>query len=572
MKKSTAWALRIGLTLLIIAIVYYVYLPPIHYMSLSFWAFFVFCIGVVAVFCLSSTRVITKTIRIPGYAHEKTFRVPGRAFLIALAGAGSLIIALVLIGFLSSTPILHAGKYAHLIHKEEGDFSADVVQIPWKRIPTVDHDTAARLGNRKMGEVVDLVSQFNVSNEYMQVNYQGDPVRVSPLNYASTIKWLTNQSQGIPYYMAVDMIDGSTDLVKLEEGIRYSKSEFLNRNIERHLRFQYPFKIFRNSNFEIDEDGHPVWVTPVYRMQVGLFGAPDVTQVIITDAVTGKSEIMPVADVPRWVDRVYDASLVLQQITYNGHYQSGFINSLIGQRGVLAPTDGYNYLALNDDVYLYTGITSVSADESNIGFVLVNMRTKDCQFYPVPSAEEFSAMDSAQGAVQEKRYTATFPLLINMNDRPTYFLSLKDEAGLIKMYAFIDAQDYQNVVVAPTVEEAYKTYASRAGLSLDEGPDPDSILKVDGALADIAQVSVEGETYYTFLLKGESNVYMAPLSVNPYLPFAKPGQNLVLEAAPAGDNLRRVLTLMLSDFQDQSPGESGSKESKEDLEKPADPK
>lgn len=555
MKKSTAWALRIGLTLLIIGIAYYIYLPPIHAMSISFWTFLIFCIGVVAVFLLSSTRIITKRVRLPGYSQEKTFRIPGRAFMVAIAGAVVLVAVLAVVGFISSTPILHAGKYAQLIERQEGHFSQDVAQIPWDRIPTVDHDTAARLGNRKMGEVVELVSQFNVSDEYMQVNFQGDPVRVSPLNYASLIKWVTNQSQGIPYYMAVDMIDGSTDLVQLDEGIRYSKSEYLNRNIERHLRFQYPFKIFRNSNFEIDEEGHPVWVTPVYRMQVGLFGAPDVTQVILTDAVTGQSEIMKVEEVPTWVDRVYDASLVLDQIGYNGRYQSGFLNSVIGQRGVLAPTDGYNYLALNDDVYLYTGITSVSADESNIGFVLVNMRTKDCQFYPVPSAEEFSAMDSAQGAVQEKRYTATFPLLINMNDRPTYFLSLKDDAGLIKMYAFIDAQDYQNVVTAPSVEEAYKTYASRAGLTLDEGPDPENLKQIDGGIADIAQVLIEGESYYTFLLAGDAHVYMAPLSTNPYLPFVGPGEGVLLEYSEGADTLRRVVSLSFPGREGQSPAD-----------------
>lgn len=543
MKKSSSWAIRIGLTLLVIGSVYYIYLPPVHAMSISFWTFLIFCIGVVAVFCLSSTQVITKTFRIPGYIQERTFRVPGKAFLMAISGAVILVLVLAVVGFVSSSPILHAGKYSQLIQRVEGNFSEDVVQIPWNHIPTVDHDTASRLGNRKMGEVVELVSQFNVSNEYMQVNYQGDPVRVSPLNYASFIKWITNQSKGIPYYMSVQMIDGSTDLVRLDEGIRYSKSEYFNRNIERHLRFQYPFKIFRNSNFEIDEEGHPVWVTPVYRMQIGLFGGPDVTQVIITDAISGKSEIMPVDQVPNWVDRVYDASLVLNQINYNGRYQQGFFNSIIGQRGVLAATEGYNYLALNDDVYLYTGITSVSADESNIGFVLVNMRTKDCQFYPVPSAEEFSAMDSAQGAVQEKRYKATFPLLINMNERPTYFLSLKDEAGLIKMYAFIDAQDYQNVVTAPSVEEAYKSFASNAGFSLEEEPNPDSIVRVDGSLADIAQVIIAGETYFSFLLEGDSHVYMAPLTANPYFPFAGPGQSLVLEYSQSGEHLRRVLSI-----------------------------
>lgn len=565
MNRTKEWIFKIVLTMIILGIAYYIYLPPIHAMSVKFWTFFIFAMLVIAGICLSTSQVITKRMQLPGTEKEFTFRMPGKAFFAVIVFLVGLVLALALIGFVGSTPILHAGKYATLIEKQTGDFSQNVAQIPWDRVPTVDHDTAERLGNRKMGEVVELVSQFNVSNEYTQVNYKDDPIRVSPLNYASFIKWITNQSEGIPYYMRVNMLDGRTDLVGLEEGIRYSKSEYFNHNIERHLRFQFPFKMFYNSNFEVDEEGMPVWVTPVYRMQVGLFGAPDVVQVIITDAISGKSQLMDVEDAPVWVDRIYDASLVINQVNYNGRYQNGFINSIIGQRGVLKATEGYNYLALNDDVFLYTGITSVSADESNIGFVLINMRTKECMFYPVPSAEEFSAMGSAEGAVQEKRYKSTFPLLINMNDRPTYFLSLKDEAGLIKMYAFIDAQDYQNVVTAGTVEEAYKTFASRAGISLDANNiDESKLERTEKSIADIQHVVVEGASVYYFMLGDDPNVYMASLGVSEFLPFAKAGELVKVEYTQTGDHMRRVVSM---DFPKRN--NNGEKTPQENTEKKA---
>lgn len=561
MKLPKSWIIRILLTVLIIGIAYYIYLPPIHVMSIPFWFFLICCALLVAFICFSTSRRIEKTIHLPHMEKTVVFRSPGKAFLSIIVGIAVLVVLLMAIGFVGSTPIFHADKYAQLIEKETGNFSEDVAEIPWNRIPTVDHSTAERLGNRKMGEVVELVSQFNVSNEYTQINFVGDPVRVTPLNYASLIKWFTNQSEGIPYYMSVNMIDGATDLIQMDDGIRYSKSEHLNRNLHRHLRFQFPFKIFYNSNFEVDETGRPVWVTPVYRMQVGLFGGPDVTEVIITDAVSGDSELMSVNDVPNWVDRVYDASLVINQINFNGKFQSGFINSIIGQKGVLAATEGYNYLALRDDVYLYTGITSVSADESNIGFVLVNMRTKDCQFYPVPSAEEFSAMDSAQGAVQEKRYNATFPLLINMNNRPTYFLSLKDEAGLIKMYAFIDAQNYQHVVTGSTVEEAYKNFASQAGVVLEEGFDESQLETIDGTIADVQPVVMEGNTVYYFTVSGDDNIYMAQISVSERLPFMKNGDDIRMEYLPAGEGVRRVVNVLT----DEAEGGENEQENDEQV-------
>ena len=345
--------------------------------------------------------------------------------------------------------------------------------------------------------------------------------------------------------MKVDMINGATELVKTEEGIRYSKGEYFNRNITRHLRFQFPFKIFSGSNFEIDESGHPYWVTPVYHMRIGLFGAPDVSQVILTDAINGKSELMDVNEVPAWIDRVYNANLVINQVNYNGKYQSGFINSVIGQSGVLAATEGYNYLALKDDVFLYTGITSVSADESNIGFVLINMRTKECTFYTVPSAEEFSAMESAQGAVQEKRYKATFPLLINVNERPTYFLSLKDEAGLIKMYAFIDAEDYQNVVTGTSVEEAYKTFAAqrRSGNLTGDTAGSSAIEKTSGKIVDIQSVIIDGNTVYYMLIDDSKDVYMATANVSQRLPFMKSGETVNVEYTQSGADTRRVVSI-----------------------------
>ncbi len=431
---------------------------------------------------------------------------------------------------LFSHPILQSRNYANLIHKENGDFTADVAEIKFYDIPTVDRVTATRLGNKKMGEIPELVSQFEVAPDYTQINYQGKPVRVTQLRYGDLFKWFNNRSEGLPRLIRVDMTNGEVTLQEIKGGMKYSDSEPLFRNIKRHLRLKYPFTIMGEPQIEIDDDGNPYWIVPTESPKVGWFGGLDVTGVILCNAVDGSCEYYDVKDAPSWIDRVYPEEMVTEQLNYNGLYQSGWLNSLFGQKGVLTTTDGYNYLAINDDVYLYTGITSVAGDSSNLGFVLVNMRTKETKFYPVASADEQSARNSAEGAVQEKGYKATWPILLNIGSRPTYCMALKDEAELIKMYALVDAQDYQRTATATSIKEAIDNYQMQELANQPtEQTEPVKTLTKQVEVADITQVTIEGNTYYYMVFKQENKVFFAALSVDQNLPFIKPGDKLRVE-------------------------------------------
>jgi hypothetical protein len=178
-------------------------------------------------------------------------------------------------------------------------------------------------------------------------------------------------------------------------------------------------------------------------------------------------------------------------------------------------------------------MTSVSSDESNVGFVLVNLRTKDTVFYECPGAEEYSAMESAQGKVQEKNYVSTFPLLLNVGDRPTYFMSLKDSAGLVKMYAFVDVRQYQIVGTGTSVEGALTAFmqelADNDEIDLGgQGDVPAESKTVTGAVADIRSAVVDAVTHYYIVLEGDPAVYVAPVTLNHRLPFAKAGDTVKL--------------------------------------------
>lgn len=454
-----------------------------------------------------------------------------------------IIIIYVFVGQLISSPIFHASSYQQqLIVDQEADFYKDNPKVNYQSIPVVDKDSAERLGDRKMGEIVDYVSQFEVDNSYQQINYNDKPYRVTTISYSDLIKWFTNHGEGLPAYIRVDMVTQESEVVRLKEGIKYSQSDLFFRYLNRHIRLHYPTKMFDEPTFEIDDDGNPYWIASVYDYKIGLFGGKDIVGAILVNAVSGESQYYSIDDVPSWVDRVYSSDLLLSQLKNWGKFGKGYLNTIFSQKGVLKPTEGYNYVALDDDVYLYTGLTSMSSDASNVGFALINMRTKQAKYYAISGAEEYSAMSSAEGKVQNLKYTATFPILINAGGQPTYFMSLKDSAGLVKQYAFVSVENYQIVATGESVAEAEKAYYQ---LLTDNGKVKVDIENktVEGKIADIQEAVVNGNSHYYFKIEGSNTIFIAPISIHDHLPLARKGDHVVVEYIEDG-SLSEVVSSM----------------------------
>ena len=230
-------------------------------------------------------------------------------------------------------------------------------------------------------------------------------------------------------------------------------------------------------------------------------------------------------DVPQWVDTVYNSEMLIEQADLWGAYTNGYWNSIFGQKNVVRTTDGYNYIALDDDVWMYTGITSVVDDASNIGFILVNLRTKEARQYTINGAEEYSAMESAEGMIQEKNYSATFPILVNVADTPSYFISLKDNAGLVKAYSFVSVEDYQIVGVADTIAGADAEYRrllkSIGGVKEEEKPEPVTT-EISITVEAVSSAVVEGNTVY-YIKATDGKIYTVGIGVSTNLPFIKAG-------------------------------------------------
>lgn len=522
-------ALKIVLSLLCSAvfagILFYFMLPALNFKSYDLYIYLGAIVASYVVFNALFSNVFGKPEYVP-YVKRRAI-VPGIIIAVLLVAVG--------IGYLVSCEFFRASSYSKIISVDtDSNFSEDIEEQTadsFSEIPKLDEDTAAQLAARALGALKDIgsVSQFTIAPENSQINYQGKPYRVVPLQYADIIKWLVNTREGFPGYVMVNMADESTNFVELKDGsIRYSAYEHFNKLLKRHLRFEFPTYLFADATFEVNDDGDPFWICARLDKTIGLFGGTDVIGIVLVDAVSGECieySMEQLKDDPnlQWIDRVYDSDLIVQQYNYYGKYQKGFWNSLLGQKDVIKTTDGYNYIAKNDDVWMYTGVTSVTSDQSIIGFVLVNQRTKEADFYNVTGGTEYSAQQAAEGRVMDLGYTATFPLLLNIGGEPTYFLSLKDPKNqIVQQYALINVANYNNNKMGVTGTDLSKCLASyieslkEKGITVDINPDdvvtpgtnedktPDmSKLTASGTIADIRTAVMGGESYY--YIKLDSN-------------------------------------------------------------------
>ncbi len=519
--------ISLALTLVVGAVAYYFMLPALNFKAIELYIY----IAVILVAYIGIFGIVSKAYFRPEYMEYAKNKVKIPIALI-------LVLALVVgVGYLTGAAIFRAKDYAEIIKVKEGDFTEDVAEIDFSSVPRLDKDSSNMIATRALGELSDYVSQFTVNSYYStQINYKGTPVRVQSLDYGDVFKWLKNTKEGIPAYIIVDMTTQKAETVRLEEGMKYSPAEHFNEYLIRHVRFKYPSLILDEASFEIDETGRPYWIVPVLDKTIGLFGGTDVIGAVIVDSITGDTTLVSTSldgttKLPtdkfvtdkefQWLDQVYSATIVNEQYNYYGKYNNGFWNSIIGQENVKITSQGYNYLALNDDVYMYTGVTSISSDQSIIGFVLINQRTKEANYYQVSGALENTAQTSAQGKVQQYGYRATFPILLNVSGEPTYFMALKDASELVKMYAMVNVKQSTVVGVGSSLAECTENYAAelqKNGVNVDvdvdsmgdeETPDAPKIETVDvkGTVEEIRSVITGGETYFYIKLVDNATYY-----------------------------------------------------------------
>ena len=513
------------------ALAYYLMLPPLNIHSTSFWSFLLMALffyglplGVVSGLNGNGSKGGKGKSKSSGKVKVS------KVFLIIAA----IPVAVLVLGGIFSSTFFNALKYAAVIEVKQSDFSEDMPEADVvTNISLMDTASASILGNRELGALSDVVSQYNVSYDYNQINYQGTPKKVANLEYVDFFRWLNNSENGVPGYVMVDPVGNDADYIKFERPMIYVDSAYFGEDLMRKLRFSYPTKIFSSVNFEVDAAGNPYYIVSCMKPHVGLFGAMDVDEVIIFNPCDGSSELYSVDASPAWIDNVYDGALACEKYDWYGTLSRGFWNSVIGKRDCKMTTDGYGYIVRGDDVWYYTGVTSVTTDESNIGFIITNARTGEYRYYPVIGAEEYSAMGAAQGEVQEKEYVASFPSLINVEGEATYIMVLKDANGLVKLYALVNVQNYSIVATGTSQTAAKQAYleelAKRGVIEEDEIPAPET-KTADLTVTAVRLATVGGETV-VYITAEDGIVYRGALASDESLILVTEGMSLTVEYA-----------------------------------------
>ncbi len=517
--KTSHKVYSIAFPIIVISLAFYIFLPPISIFSTTFWKFLIFCFIAVATpqyLFNNPIKIINNKGTVKGKKQLiKDFLKNKRVIFLILILIPALVLA---IGSIFSSEFFHAKSYADVITVTEAVFEEDMAECETvTNIALMDSDSAAIIGNRTLGSLSQVVSQYEIHSSYTQINYKNSPQKVANLEYADFFKWMNNKDNGIPGYVMVDPVNNSAQYVESKKPMVYAESGYFGDYLMRKLRFSYPTKIFDTPKFEIDDEGQPKYIVPCLKPKVFLFGAMDVCGAIIFDPCTGDSEYYSVNNIPSWVDAVYNGNLAMEKYNWHGTLSGGYWNSIFANIDCKIATDDFGYIVIEDDVWYFTGVTSITSDESNIGFIISNARTGEYKYYPVIGAEEYSAMHAAEGEVQEKGYWASFPSLINVSGKATYIMVLKDNGGLVKLYALVNVENYGIVATAETQTEAlskYRNLLAQNGIlsdnEVEETTPHETITVKDVRIVLIDNISVAyitaetGEVYKKSVVSDES--------------------------------------------------------------------
>jgi hypothetical protein len=505
------------ITAIVGGIIYYLTLPALSFKSVGFWVYFIIMLIVFEVL-----------LTIAGIRNSRDYYY--RAGVGVKLGGGLLALSILvfMISLFFSSRLLKSYSYANLMRADISETDFLTYEATLDNVPLLDRDSAIQISNRKLGSLVDVVSQFELGQN-QQITLNGRSVRVSPLYYGGFFKWRNNKDSGTPGYITIDMMTQEAELVRLKEGIKYSPSEYFGRDLNRYLRMKYPSAIFNSFNFEINEDGEPFWIVPVEKRTIGLFGGVDVDYILTVNAVTGDIDKYSLGEIPEWIDNVYNAYLIISQFDDFGSLQEGYWNSVFGQKGVKVTTDGYNYIPQGNDSWIYTGVTSAGRDESNIGFILSNKRTRKIIYYPIAGAEEYSAMSSAEGVVQHLGYKATFPLLLKVEGQPTYMMALKDAGGLVKMYGLVNVEKYQVVATGDTIKSCQQKYRELLRTNRIAVTETDTE-RITGVIENIKTAAIDGTTYYYVKLTASDSYFLLSVKDNQLIVLKEIGNTITVDA------------------------------------------
>ena len=492
------------LTAIFFSLLEYLFLVPIgaYWSTYFFFGFFAITLTIVLVFIKTRRERYKSTLQLVSAAAFALY------FLIAMV-----------IGFFNSG-IFNADRYRALLPEpKEVSFTSAIEPFDISKAPIVPKSTAEQIADKTISQDGTLGSRAQINSVTLQ-NVDGSLYYVVPLEHSGFFAWLNNKEEGTPYIM-VNANNKECELVKCN--IRYQPGSFFGQDLTRRLYMKNIGAGYTDFTFEVDDNKHPYWTASIFKNTIGLSGRV-ITGTAIVDAETGDVQVYTVKDTPGWVDRIQPEELVENNINLRGKYVHGF--SPFNDNDKIQTTGNMGLVYNNGNCYYYSGITSIGKDESSLGFYLVNTRNMETSYFRMSGATETSAIKSAEGKVQNLGYTGSFPIIMNVENKATYFIPLQDKNGLTKLYSMVSVEDHTVLGTGESVEECKSMYIkalfSKNQLEYSAG----NQLEVTGRIKRIGSYTLQGNSYYMIILDNMDTSFTVPISQSMKLPVTKEGDTV----------------------------------------------
>ena len=464
----------------------------------------------------------------------KQVKIVSKPNKILFVFAGVLLVYCIALPFVTSIKMFRSDSYQKLIGevKNGQKITNHIAPISIDKIRVVDEELAHLLGEKILGSQPALGSQVELGDFCIQKVNQ-DLYWVAPLLHSGFLKWFNNQEGTAGYVMVSATNERDVKLVQSIGGkdikIKYQQGAYFQSDIHRHVYFNGNATVgLADFSFEIDDAGNPFWIITKYGKKIG-FSGKEAIGVIVVDAQSGVINEYSIAKAPKWVDRIQPLDFIEDQLNDWGEYVHGYWN--FSNQDKLQITEGLTLVYGKDNKsYWYTGLTSVGKEESAVGFVLVDTRTKETTFYKQGGATEFAAQSSAQGKVQEKGYKASLPIPYNINNIPTYVMTLKDDGGLVKMFAMVAISDYTIVGVGNTMRETLTSFKNVYNMA-DNKINPNSVSNKKSLKSVVTRIQNDvknGNSFYYFKVKDYPNIFVGSSQISNQLPVTMVGDSVTI--------------------------------------------
>lgn len=396
-------------------------------------------------------------------------------------------------------------------------------------LPLYGKPEAIKKAETEMGKFPSLGSQFElIDSDLTSQSINGELKYVIPLQPKSMFKW--DKNEGNHGYFVIDRNNGETEFD--ENSLKYTTKAPFGSNVYRVFRAYDRNSGITDVSPEVDDQGVFHYVATTYE-QDAVGSMKKVTGILDMNAETGEITAYNLDEIPSYVDRVYPESFFLDYISYYGAYKNGFWNSVFGQKEVQEATDQYAVVYIDGICYYYTGWTSTGKHESSNGIIMMNSRTGELKLYRTYGISESKAQGVAEGKVQEKEYTAGYPLLLKVAGEETFFSIMRDKNENLVGYAFVSYKDYTKVAVADNLKDVQSQYIKAIAAGSGSDVFDQTVCEVtEGKIDSIGNEVVEGTTMYYVRVQGNPQIYSFYSKLAPKIIFAKPGDEIKITYIP----------------------------------------